>query len=46
MPDMRELLDLLVELNASDLHLTVGIPPTIRLHGRLKHLEYPVLEPI
>jgi len=33
--DITEYLSLVVEKNASDLHLTVGKPPTIRLHGDL-----------
>ncbi|MGQ0670312.1 MAG: type IV pilus twitching motility protein PilT [Actinomycetota bacterium] len=41
-----ELLEIVVERGASDLHLTVGAPPTIRLHGDLVRLEnYPVLVP-
>lgn len=35
---LKDLLDKTTELNASDLHLTVGIPPTIRVNGRL----YPI----
>lgn len=35
---LRDLLDKTTELGASDLHLTVGIPPTIRVNGRL----YPI----
>ena len=33
-----------VEKNASDLHIVVGHPPTLRLHGRLQELRAPVLE--
>jgi twitching motility protein PilT len=32
-------------MGASDLHLHVGRPPTLRLHGRLRQLETKVLEP-
>ncbi|HLA93021.1 MAG TPA: type IV pilus twitching motility protein PilT [Actinomycetota bacterium] len=40
-----ELLEVMLERGASDLHLTVGAPPTVRLHGDLIRLEeYPVLE--
>jgi len=40
-----ELLEVMLERGASDLHLTVGTPPAIRLHGDLVRLdEYPVLE--
>jgi twitching motility protein PilT len=39
MIDIYELLDTIVDLDGSDLHLVVGDPPTIRLHGGLKKLE-------
>jgi twitching motility protein PilT len=39
------LLETCVKKNASDLHLHVGRPPVIRLHGRLRSLETKVLEP-
>jgi twitching motility protein PilT len=29
----------LVEQGGSDLHIKVGVPPTVRLHGELAHLE-------
>lgn len=38
------LLDTVVKTGASDLHLTVGRPPTIRLHGRLRNLQTKVLD--
>ena len=41
--DIEELLRKTVTSNASDLHLTVGAPPTIRLHGEMQQLPYPVL---
>jgi twitching motility protein PilT len=44
-PDIFPLLDLVVRENASDLHLTVGRPPVIRLHGRLHSLEQAPLRP-
>jgi len=39
------LLDVVVRQDASDLHISVGRPPTIRLHGRLRNLATKVLEP-
>lgn len=39
MPSLASLLDELVATGASDLHLAVGNPPTIRVHGSLRHLE-------
>jgi twitching motility protein PilT len=41
-----ELLAALLELGGSDLHLTAGTPPTVRVHGELERLEkYPPLTP-
>jgi twitching motility protein PilT len=43
---IAELLDVVLDRGASDLHLTVGAPPTIRLHGDLERLsEYPMMTP-
>src|SRR3989440_12491680 len=42
---MSDLLQLVVSEGASDLHLRVGIPPTIRVHGILHRVEGPVLGP-
>jgi twitching motility protein PilT len=38
------LLDTVVKFGASDLHLTVGRQPTVRLHGGLRNLQTKVLE--
>ncbi len=38
------LLDTVIKLGASDLHVTVGRPPTIRLHGHLRNLQTKVLD--
>ncbi|WP_370325045.1 PilT/PilU family type 4a pilus ATPase [Euzebya sp.] len=44
--DLEAALIELVNRGGSDLHLTVGIPPAIRVHGELEHLpDVPVLEP-
>ena len=39
------LLETCIKRGASDLHLHVGRPPTLRLHGRLRALETKVLTP-
>jgi twitching motility protein PilT len=39
MYDLTELLKIMISRGASDLHLTVGIPPTIRVDGGLVQLE-------
>ena len=41
--DIEELLRKTVTIEASDLHLTVGAPPTVRLHGEMHKLPYPEL---
>jgi twitching motility protein PilT len=41
-----ELLTALLEIGGSDLHLTAGTPPVVRVNGELEALEkYPVLTP-
>jgi len=42
---MRELLESMAERNASDLHITAGAPPTLRVHGHLAKLNFPPLTP-
>lgn len=43
--DMVDILTEVLESKASDLHLTVGVPPVIRLGGSLEQLDYPRLTP-
>ena len=38
------LLDTVVKQGASDLHISVGRPPTIRLHGSLRSLATKTIE--
>ncbi|HNQ89857.1 MAG TPA: type IV pilus twitching motility protein PilT [Verrucomicrobiota bacterium] len=40
---MSDLLQLVVQEGAADLHLRVGVPPVIRLHGILHKVEGPLL---
>lgn len=42
---VEKLLQTVIEQDASDLHLVVGRPPTIRRHGRLVSLKTQVLTP-
>ena len=42
---MSDLLQLVVAEGASDLHVAVGTPPTIRVHGILHRVEGPPLKP-
>ena len=39
------LLEACIKMGGSDLHLTVGRPPVLRMHGRLRSLDTKVLEP-
>ena len=43
MRTMEELLRETVELGASDLHLSAGLPPLMRIHGDLTRTEHPAL---
>ncbi len=40
-----ELLEIMVNNNASDLHLAVGLPPMMRIDGELKPTRYEVMTP-
>jgi len=42
---MDDLLQVVVDEGASDLHIRVGVPPIIRLHGELLPMDLPVLTP-
>ena len=41
--EMTELLQLVVDEGVSDLHLEVGAPPMVRLHGEMTPLDLPPL---
>ncbi|MHC5037035.1 MAG: type IV pilus twitching motility protein PilT [Planctomycetota bacterium] len=45
MVTLEELLQILVQRNGSDLHITAGSPPKIRIDGRLVNTEHDVLSP-
>src|SRR6266513_5973430 len=45
MATLPELLQTLVDVNGSDLHLTTQTPPQIRVHGKLQLLDLPPLGP-
>ena len=42
---MDDLLQVVVDEGASDLHIRVGVPPVIRLHGSLIPMDLPLLMP-
>ena len=39
LPTLPELLKTMVELEGSDLHLTINTPPQVRVHGHLRRLD-------
>jgi twitching motility protein PilT len=45
MATLPDLLRLTLEMNASDLHLTAGSPPQVRVDGDLRRLDMPELTP-
>ena len=42
--DITELLTFVVKNNASDLHLSSGLPPMIRVHGDVRKITLPPME--
>ncbi|ABA89387.1 twitching motility pilus retraction ATPase [Syntrophotalea carbinolica DSM 2380] len=42
---IRELLFKMVEMGASDLHITTGAPPQVRVDGQVTGLKHPPLQP-
>ena len=44
MASLHDFLKEMVERGASDLHITYGVPPMIRVHGELIPLDYPPLK--
>ena len=42
--NINELLGYTLDNNASDLHLSVGSVPMVRIHGEMKKLQLPVLD--
>lgn len=45
MPTLPELLKQTVDMQGSDLHLSIGSPPQVRVHGDLQRLNLPDLTP-
>jgi twitching motility protein PilT len=44
-PTLPELLKMTIDLQGSDLHLSINTPPQVRVHGKLRRLEMPDLTP-
>ncbi len=45
MANMHQLLNAMIEQGASDLHVTTGTPPQLRIDGKLRPLKLPALSP-
>ena len=45
MQTLPELLQTMVQMEGSDLHITTNMPPQVRVHGHLTRLEGAVLSP-
>jgi twitching motility protein PilT len=45
MATLYDLLKMMIEKNASDLHITTGSPPRLRIDGKLVNLDHPPLSP-
>lgn len=45
MTTLHELLKMMIEKNASDLHVTTGSPPRLRIDGKLVNIDHPSLNP-
>lgn len=45
MPNIEDILKVAKDAGASDVHLTVGIPPKMRVYGNLITMDYPKLLP-
>ena len=45
MADFADIITTVLTRGASDLHISVGSPPIIRVHGALERLDLPVLSP-
>ena len=43
--ELLELLTLALEKKASDLHISVAVPPVIRVNGKLRRLDMPSFSP-
>ena len=45
MIQIEQILQIAKEAKASDIHITVGVPPKMRVHGTLANMELPALTP-
>src|SRR5947199_346708 len=45
MVSLRKLLDEMIKLRASDLHISAGVPPQVRIDGSITPMQHPPLTP-
>ena len=45
MVSLRQLLDEMTKMRASDLHISAGVPPQVRIDGSIQPLAHPPLTP-
>src|SRR5438046_6580342 len=45
MVSLRQLLDEMIKLRASDLHISAGVPPQVRIDGAITPMQHPPLTP-
>src|SRR3990167_6074778 len=45
-PGLQDLLKVMIDKSGSDLHITAGSAPRIRIHGKLLPLDLPSLTPV
>lgn len=43
--NFAQLADITIKQKASDLHITAGVPPTLRIDGRIQQMDLPALDP-
>ena len=44
MAQINKLFELMIAQNASDLHLSAGSPPYLRIHGEMVRTDHPALD--
>ena len=45
MVKIEEVLQVAMDSRASDIHLTAGLPPKMRVNGHLLNMDFPILKP-
>ncbi len=45
MPRIEEILQVAMDARASDIHLTAGLPPKMRVNGHLLNMDFPIMKP-